>query len=221
MKLILNSFFLFLFFINFPLVGKEINNKYIIKLGGLKIGTLDWNIKINNETYSNSLSLKNEGIFSALYAFEGKYFSQGHVMKKQLKPRRYSHFWKTNKANKNMTLIFGEERLSSLKQSPIEKENLRVDVFTINKTKDPLSSFLQIIMGGDSPLVVDGRRLYKMNKIIKQHQTTVEITNYINLWADHKKNSFEKIIFEKNNEDFLPSLIFIYFDGKVFKLFKD
>ena len=120
-----------------------------------------------------------------------------------------------------MSLVFKDEKLISLTQTPGEKEPLRVDVFKIEHSTDPLSSFLQIIMGGDSPLVVDGRRLYKMNKIIKQHQTTVEITNYINLWADHKKNSFEKIIFEKNNEDFLPSLIFIYFDGKVFKLFKD
>ena len=50
------------------------------------------------------------------------------------------------------------------------------------------------------------------------NQTIIEITNYFNLWADHKRNKFEKIIFEKKIEETLPYKMFIYFDGKVFKL---
>ena len=46
----------------------------------------------------------------------------------------------------------------------------------------------------------------------------VTFTNYSNLWADHKRSKFEKIVFEKNNKDFLPYKIYIYFDGRVFEL---
>ena len=51
-----------------------------------------------------------------------------------------------------------------------------------------------------------------------ENQTIVEISNYFNLWADHKRNKFEKIIFEKKLEEILPYKIFIHFDGRVFKL---
>ena len=51
-----------------------------------------------------------------------------------------------------------------------------------------------------------------------EKQTTIEISNYSNLWADHKRNKFEKIIFEKKTEEILPYKMFIHFDGKVFKL---
>ena len=50
------------------------------------------------------------------------------------------------------------------------------------------------------------------------NQTTVEISNYHNLWADHKRTKFEKIIYEKEAEKIFPYKIFIYFDDKVFKL---
>ena len=49
-------------------------------------------------------------------------------------------------------------------------------------------------------------------------KTTIEIVNYYNLWADHKRNKFEKIIFEKKITEILPYKMLIYFDGKVFKL---
>ena len=56
----------------------------------------------------------------------------------------------------------------------------------------------------------------KHNKNIEQ--TIIEITNYSNLWTDHKRSDFEKITFNKKEGVFLPSEIFIYFDGRVFKL---
>ena len=122
-----------------------------------------------------------------------------------------------------MNLIFDKERLRSLNQSPVEKELIRINVFNIDQTKDPLTSFLQIVMGMDRSLVIDGRRLYEMNANYNEDtkQTTVELTNYLNLWADHKRSKFEKIAFEKNDKDFLPSKIFIYFDRRVFKLQKN
>ena len=93
-------------------------------------------------------------------------------------------------------------------------------MFDINKTKDPVASFLQIVMGDNSSLVVDGRRFYTMVSFFNEDtkQTTVELSNYFNLWADHKRNKFEKIIFEKKLEEIMPYKIFIHFDGRVFKL---
>ena len=119
-----------------------------------------------------------------------------------------------------MELIFNENKLKSLKQSPAEKEKIRVNVFDLQNTNDPLTSFQKIIMGEKSVLVVDGRRLYTMIASFDEskNQTIVEISNYHNLWADHKRNKFEKIIYEKEVEKILPYKIFIYFDDKVFKL---
>ena len=76
------------------------------------------------------------------------------------------------------------------------------------------------MMGEKSSLVVDGRRLYTMtaNSDENTNQTTIEIPNYYNLWTDHKRNKFEKIIFEKKIEEVLPNKMFIYFDGRVFRL---
>ena len=75
-------------------------------------------------------------------------------------------------------------------------------------------------MGKKNTLVVDGRRLYNMESqhSVKTKQTIIEISNYYNLWADHKRNKFEKIIFEKQSGEILPFKIYIYFDGRVFIL---
>ena len=122
-----------------------------------------------------------------------------------------------------MSLVFDNNKLKSLDQTPIEKEHLRIDVFNVEKTKDPLTSFLQIVMGENSSLVLDGRRIYTMSANYNNEfkQTIIELINYSNLWADHKRSKFEKIIFEKKSEDFLPYKIFIYFDGRVFRIEKN
>ena len=75
-------------------------------------------------------------------------------------------------------------------------------------------------MGEKESLVVDGRRVYLMNAVFnkKTNQTIVGISNFSNLWADHKRNKFEKITFERKDLEFLPIKIFIYFDGRIFKL---
>ena len=119
-----------------------------------------------------------------------------------------------------MSLIFDNNKVKSIKQTPDEKEYLRINVFSEEKTKDPLSSFLQIIMGMKSSLVIDGRRLYTMSAVSPNgaNKTIIQLINYSNLWADHKRSKFEKIVFEKNSKDFLPSKIFIYFDKRVFRL---
>ena len=220
MRFILNNFFILLFFISNPVYAESFYQKFSIKVSGLKIGELVWVLEIDNENYSNDIKLKSKGLLSAIYTFEGDYFSKGKVVKNKLEPQSYSHVWKTNKAEKTMNLSFENNLLSSLNQIPHEKEKLRVNVYNIKQTKDPLSSFLEIIMGKANSLVVDGRRTYTMNANFneKENKTVISVSNYSNLWADHKRSKFEKISFEKKDGFLLPIEINIYFDGRVFKL---
>lgn len=220
MRLFLSSFFLCLLLVFNTAFGEVLQKEYNVKVSGLKIGKLMWKVEINEDEYLNEINLKSEGVLSALYRFEGKYFSKGFIQDKELHPTKYSHFWKTNKTSKNMNLAFKDDKLISLKQTPVEEERLRINVFNIKKNKDPLTSFLQLISGKKSSSVVDGRRVYTMNAIFdnKTNQTVVQISDYFNLWADHKRSNFEKIIFEKINDSLLPIKINIYFDGRVFKL---
>ena len=194
--------------------------EFSIKVSGLKIGELVWVLEIDNNNYSNDIKLKSKGLLSAIYTFEGNYFSKGIVANNKLKPHTYNHVWKTNKTKKTMDLGFENNALSSLNQTPYEKEKLRVDVFNIKQTKDPLSSFLEIIMGEASSLVVDGRRIYTMNAEFnkEENKTVINISDYSNLWADHKRSKFEQISFEKKDGVLLPIKINIHFDGRVFKL---
>ena len=203
-----------------PALGGSFFKEYIIYTSGIKIGKLTWRVEVNDKEYSNKIELENGGLLSALYTFKGRYFSSGSIVEKTLIPKKYTHVWKTNKVNKTMSLVFNNNKLESLEQTPVESEKLRFDIFKINETKDPLSSFLQIIYGAKKSLVVDGRRIYTMNAVYdkKTKEINIELTNYSNLWADHKRSDFEKISFQKSNGDFLPTKIHIYFDGRVFKI---
>ena len=70
MKLILNSFFVCMLFFGAPAFSKDILKTYIIKVSGIKIGKLDWEVSIGDEKYTNKLSLKSGGFLSAIYSFE-------------------------------------------------------------------------------------------------------------------------------------------------------
>ncbi|MDB0003510.1 DUF3108 domain-containing protein [Alphaproteobacteria bacterium] len=220
MRFILSNFFILLFFISSPVYAEIFYKEFSIKVSGLKIGELVWVLEIDNNNYSNDIKLKNKGLLSAIYTFEGNYFSKGIVANNKLKPHKYNHVWKTNKTEKTMNLVFENNTLSSLNQTPYEKEKLRVDVFNIKQTRDPLSSFLEIIMGEANSLVVDGRRIYTMNAEFnkEENKTVINISDYSNLWADHKRSKFEQISFEKKDGVLLPIKINISFDGRVFKL---
>ena len=220
MRFILSNFFILLFFISSPVYAESFYKEFSIKVSGLKIGELVWALEMDNNNYSNDIKLKSKGLLSAIYTFEGNYFSKGIVANNKLKPHTYNHFWKTNKTEKTMGLSFENNTLSSLNQTPHEDEKLRIDVFNIKQIKDPLSSFLEIIMGANSSLVIDGRRTYTMNAKFnkKENKTVINISDYSNLWADHKRSEFEKISFEKKDGVLLPIKIIIHFDGRVFKL---
>ena len=220
MRFILSNFFILLFFISSPVYAESFYKEFSIKVSGLKIGELVWELEMDNNNYSNDIKLKSKGLLSAIYSFEGNYFSKGIVANNELKPHNYNHVWKTNKTEKTMNLGFENNTLSSLNQTPYEKEQLRIDVFNITQTKDPLSSFLEIIMGETSSSVVDGRRAYTMNAKFnkKENKTIINISDYSNLWADHKRSKFEQISFEKKDGFLLPIKIIIHFDERIFKL---
>lgn len=203
-----------------PLQSEEVKKTYIVKVSGIKIGELIWEMKVTSNDYSNKLKLRSRGLLSGLYSFKGDYFSEGINDKNEFFSTKYTHFWQTKKNIKKMLLGFNKNKLIILNQEPAEQEKIRLNVYDIENTNDPLTSFLKIIMGKKNTLVVDGRRLYNMEAqhSEKTKQTTIEISNYYNLWADHKRNKFEKIIFEKQNGEILPFKMYIYFDGRVFKL---
>ena len=220
MKLVLISFFVFVFIVCRPSFSEVVFKTYDVKVSGIKIGKLYWNIEMNNEKYHNNLKLESRGLLSAIYNFNGEYLSEGTIINKQLKPIKYTHLWQTKKTKKDMVLFFKKNKLISINQKPIEKESIKVDVFSIEGLKDPLTSFLEIILGEKSSLVVDGRRLYTMLAIYNKdkNQKIIKVEDYSNLWAEHKRKKFEKIIFEKGDEELLPTKMFIYFDGRVFRL---
>ncbi len=204
------------------LIGEEIKKNYVVKVGGIKIGELSWQIGITDNNYSTKINLRSKGLLSAIYSFKGEYFSEGTNFENQLISKKYTHFWQTKKITKNMELTFADRKLKTIKQIPIEKEQLRLSVYDIQHTNDPLTSFIKIMMGQTNSLVVDGRRHYTMKVMSNdnKNQIIVKISNYFNLWADHKRNKFEKIVFEKKEEAFLPSKIFIHFDDKIFRLYE-
>jgi len=219
MRLFLNNLIFFLL-VCLPLQGEEVKKTYIVKVGGIKIGELVWEMNLTTNNYSNKLKLRSKGLLSGLYNFKGDYFSKGAKNKNELFSTKYTHFWQTKKNTKEMELVFKKNKVIALIQEPIEQEKLRLDVYDVENTNDPLTSFLKIIMGKKNTLVVDGRRLYNMESqhSEKTKQTTIKISNYYNLWADHKRNKFEKIVFEKQNGEILPFKMYIYFDGRVFRL---
>tara|TARA_B100000579_G_C22842248_1_gene862240 strand:+ start:3047 stop:3718 length:672 start_codon:yes stop_codon:yes gene_type:complete len=223
MRLLLNSFVICFCFFSSSIYGEKIYNKYSVSVSGIKIGELIWVVEISDTNYINEVTLKSRGLLSSIYHFKGEYYSEGEVEKNVLKPIKYKHFWKTKKITKNMELLFENGTPTLLTQEPTEKEYLRVNIFDIKNYKDPLTSFLQIILGEESSMVVDGRRIYTMNAIKddKTSNVIVNILNYSNLWADHKRTKFEKLSFEKKDGDMFPYKMNIYFDERVFKLDKN
>ncbi len=219
MKLFLNSIVILSLFC-WPLYAEETYKNYTVKVAGIKIGELNWTIKLNKDEYLNKIYLRSRGLLTSIYSFSGEYFSEGLVYENKLVPKKYTHLWTTKKKQKKMNLVFDERKLKTLEQDPAENEEIRLNIFEVQHTNDPLTSFLKIMMGEKKALVVDGRRLYTMTSKMSENKekSTIEISNYYNLWADHKRNKFEKIIFEKKPKAFLPYKMFIYFDGKIFRI---
>ena len=220
MKLFLNKFFLLivLLFTNTS-YANNFNAEYKVSTTGIKIGYFDWSLKINDNSYKTKINLKNSGIFSPIYKFDGSYLSIGVIENGLFKTREYKQFWKTKKKTKIVNMLF-DDYLIKLTQKPIEKEFARINLEKLYLYFDPITSFINILSGKDDAMTIDGRRIYTLKKDGGESKKIVlKVEDYQNIWADHKRNDLKKIEFFIE-DDFLPYKIFIYFKERIFKLEK-
>ena len=208
------------FFIIFVINTSYANNfsaEYKVSTTGIKIGNFSWSLNINDNIYQTEINLKNSGIFSPLYKFEGSYLSTGFIENDIFKTRNYKQFWKTKKKTKIVKMSF-DDYLIELKQEPIEEEMARVNLENLYLYFDPITSFINILNGEDEAKTIDGRRIYRLKKNEGEDGNIIlKIEDYTNIWADHKRNDLKKIEFFIEN-DFLPYEILIHFKERVFKL---
>ena len=208
------------FFIIFVINASYANNfiaEYKVSTTGIKIGNFSWSLNINDNIYQTEINLKNSGIFSPLYKFEGSYLSIGVIENNIFKTQNYKQFWKTKKKTKIVKMSF-DNYLIELNQEPIEKEIARVNLENLYLYFDPITSFINILNGEDEAKTIDGRRIYRLIKNEGEGGNIIlKIEDYTNIWADHKRNDLKKIEFFIEN-DFLPHEILIHFKERVFKL---
>ena len=219
-RLCLNKFLVF--FIIFVINTSYANNfsaEYKVSTTGIKIGNFSWSLNINDNIYQTEINLKNSGIFSPLYKFEGSYLSTGVIENNIFKTQNYKQFWKTNKKTKIVKMSF-DDYLIELKQEPIEEEMARINLEDLYLYFDPITSFINILNGEDEAKTIDGRRIYRLKKNEGEDGNIIlKIEDYTNIWADHKRNDLKKIEFFIEN-DFLPYEILIHFKERVFRLEK-
>ena len=211
-----------IFFIIFVINTSYANNfsaEYKVSTTGIKIGNFSWSLNINDNIYQTEINLKNSGIFSPLYKFEGNYLSTGVIENNIFKTQNYKQFWKTKKKTKIVKMSF-DDYLIELKQEPIEEEIARVNLKNLYLYFDPITSFINILNGKDGAKIIDGRRIYRLKKNEGEDGNIIlKIEDYINIWADHKRNDLKKIEFFIE-DDLLPYEILIHFKERVFKLEK-
>ena len=208
------------FFIIFVINTSYANNfsaEYKVSTTGIKIGNFSWSLNINDNIYQTEINLKNSGIFSPLYKFEGSYLSTGVIENNIFKTQNYKQFWKTKKKTKIVKMSF-DDYLIELKQEPIEEEIARVNLENLYLYFDPITSFINILNGEDEVKTIDGRRIYRLKKNEGEDGNIIlKIEDYTNIWADHKRNDLKKIEFFIE-DDFLPYEILIHFKERVFRL---
>ncbi len=193
--------------------------EYKVSTAGIKIGYFNWSLNINDDLYQTEINLKNSGMLSSLYKFNGKYLSSGVIENGMFKTQEYEQFWKTKKKTKVVNMFF-DDYLTELIQKPKEKEVARINLKELYLYFDPITSFINILSGKSEAKTVDGRRIYTFKKSEDENERIIlKIEDYNNIWADHKRNDLKKIEFFTEG-DFLPYKIFIHFKKRVFKLEK-
>ena len=214
MKLLFSFIFLF---ISFESLGaKKVEEKYTVKTRGITIGDLDWKVKLEKDAYTTSINLENKGPLSLVYKFKGYYKASGIIKKDILVPEKYIQEWKTKNKERNINIIFENNKIVDLKIQPEEKEVARINFLDMEGYSDPLTSFLNIFLNNFNSKTIDGRRIYVLSPKKNDDHIKVLIKNYVNIWADHNKNDLEYLeIFQNSNED-LPYKINIKFKGSVF-----
>ena len=223
MKLFLTKLYLIIFLILF-LNNSYANNfsvDYEVSTTGIKIGNFNWSLKIKNNTYETEINLKNSGLLSALYKFDGNYIASGIIENSMFKTKSYRQIWKTRKKTKIVNMLI-DNYLIELTQEPLEEEFARINLEELYLYFDPITSFVNILNGKSEVKTVDGRRIYtiKKNYINENGMVILNIEDYKNIWADHKKNDLKKIEFFVE-DSLLPNTILIHFKERIFKLEKN
>ena len=80
--------FLFIVVIN-PSYANNFNAEYKVSTTGIKIGHFSWSLNIDGNIYQTEINLKNSGIFSPVYKFEGSYLSFGVIENNIFKTKDY------------------------------------------------------------------------------------------------------------------------------------
>ena len=218
MRLYLNKLLVFLvIFVVNTSYANNFSAEYKVTTTGIKIGHFNWSLNINDKVYKTEINLEHSGIFSPLYKFEGSYISAGVIENNIFKTQNYKQFWKTKKKTKIVKMTF-DDYLIELKQEPIEKEIARVNLADLYLYFDPITSFINILNGKDEAKTIDGRRIYRLKKnVVEDGKIVLKIEEYINNWADHKRNDLKKIEFFIE-DDLFPYEILIHFKERVFRL---
>ena len=219
MKLIFN---LFLFiFLSSPSFSQNLLSQYLIKTKGITVGDMLWELNLQNGAYETKIEVKNRGFLSGLYSFSGSYVAYGKIVNKILIPTKYTQRWQTKKKSRNIEILFKQNTIDYLEITPTEIEKPRIAYIGLVGYKDPLSSFINIILYGGLSYTVDGRRMYVLFPKTNNDHTIISIKYYKNIWTDHKRNDLEYIRFYGDKENILPKKIDIKFKGSVFSLIKN
>lgn len=198
---------------------KNVESTYEVRTKGIKIGELIWGFEEHGGDYKIFINLKSVGFLSGLYKFNGRYVATGKKINKQLFPATYTQVWVTKKKRRDVNIFFENFKIKNLILIPEEKELARLEYKKIKNQKDPLSSFVNILLSQSPSSTIDGRRSYllvpkKVNEVIK-----ITIEDYINIWTDHKRNDLEYLEIHPSQE-LLPNKINISFKGSIFSINK-
>ncbi len=229
MKLYFNPVVALVFFVftNFStLFAEDFKEAYVVEIGKIDIGKLWWDVSVSNENYKILIKLKSRGFLSKLYKFEGSYETDGNIVKGSLIPLKYKQFWLTKNKKREVEITFNNHSIIGLEIFPYEKEHPRVEYAEIENHFDPLSSFLNILTGKEKSKTIDGRRIYSMvveKQIGFEDRETkkILIEDYINIWADHKRNDLEYVEIKQEYSEgvfSMPEVIKIKFKGLLYKL---
>ncbi len=218
MKLLFSFVCLFIAFESIE--AKEFKENYAVKTKGITIGNLDWQLKLEKDSYTTVINLKSKGPLSLVYKFRGYYETSGIIKNDILVPEKYIQEWKTKNKQRNINLVFENNKIMDLKIQPEEKEFARINFLGLESHSDPLTSFLNIFLNNLDSKTIDGRRLYVLSPNKNNNYTKVLIKNYINIWADHNKNDLEYLEIFQNSDEKLPYKINIKFKGSIFTVKK-
>ena len=231
MKLYFKPVVVLVFFVftnSSTLFAEDFKEAYVVEIGKIDIGKLFWDVNISNDNYKILIRLKSKGLLSKLYKFEGSYEAYGNVVGGSLIPLKYKQFWLTKKKEREVEITFNNSSIIGLEIFPHEKERARVEYAEIENHFDPLSSFLNILIGKKKSKTIDGRRIYSM-VIEKQNgyeigkAKKILIEDYVNIWADHKRNDLEYVEVKQEYSEgsfSMPEVIKIKFKGLLYKLRK-